>query len=131
MFHQAPSDTNPSGVGLGLYIVKRFVDLLGGRISATSRLGDGSIFRLSLPAGVVAQPVSFEEHRAAQDRVTQVVDCRAAGRWASASDLKTAVLTTRHQWSPPGAETVYRARGAMPDRYRGAVEIREAALAAR
>ena len=66
MFHQAPTDAATSGVGLGLYIVRRFVELLGGRVSASSRPGDGSIFRLSLPAGVVtqqAQPVSMEEHR--------------------------------------------------------------------
>ena len=65
MFHQAPSDAATSGVGLGLYIVRRFVELLGGRVSASSRPGEGSIFRLSLPAGVVtpAQPVSLEEHR--------------------------------------------------------------------
>ena len=65
MFHQAPTDASTSGVGLGLYIVRRFVELLGGRVSASSRPGDGSIFRLSLPAGVVMQPqpVSMEEHR--------------------------------------------------------------------
>jgi len=67
MFHQAPTDAATSGVGLGLYIVRRFVELLGGRVSASSRPGDGSIFRLSLPAGMVSapavQPVSMEEHR--------------------------------------------------------------------
>ncbi|MFN8644907.1 MAG: ATP-binding protein [Candidatus Binatia bacterium] len=52
MLHQAPSDAATSGVGLGLYIVRRFIELLGGRVSASSRQGEGSIFRLSLPAGV-------------------------------------------------------------------------------
>jgi signal transduction histidine kinase len=63
MFHQAPGDASRGGVGLGLYIVRRFVELLGGRIAATSRVGEGSVFRVSLPAGVIAQPASFEEHR--------------------------------------------------------------------
>ena len=63
MFHQAPGGVNAGGVGLGLYIVQRFVDLLGGRVSATSSLGEGSVFRVSVPAGVVAQPLSFEERR--------------------------------------------------------------------
>ena len=63
MFHQAPTDANPGGVGLGLYIVKRFVELLGGRVSASSIIGEGSVFRVSLPAGIVAQPLSLDEHR--------------------------------------------------------------------
>ncbi len=63
MFHQGPGDSSRGGVGLGLYIVKRFVEMLGGRIAATSRLGEGSAFRISLPAGVATQPASFEEHR--------------------------------------------------------------------
>lgn len=37
------------GVGLGLYIVKRFTEILGGRIMVDSELGKGSIFTLILP----------------------------------------------------------------------------------
>lgn len=53
-FHQIDSATtrNYSGAGLGLYIVKNFVVLLGGNIEVRSNVGEGSIFivRFPLPA---------------------------------------------------------------------------------
>jgi signal transduction histidine kinase len=37
------------GAGLGLAITRRFVHLLGGRLSARSVVGQGSVFRIELP----------------------------------------------------------------------------------
>jgi signal transduction histidine kinase len=50
-FRQIDSATtrNYSGAGLGLYIVKNFVDLLGGNIDVRSKIGEGSVFRVRLP----------------------------------------------------------------------------------
>ena len=50
-FRQIDSATtrNYSGAGLGLYIVKNFVDLLGGTINVRSRLDEGSVFTVRLP----------------------------------------------------------------------------------
>jgi signal transduction histidine kinase len=50
-FRQIDSSTTRhySGAGLGLYIVKSFVEILGGTISVESTLGKGSLFSMRLP----------------------------------------------------------------------------------
>jgi len=58
-FRQGTSATMRSGLGLGLAIVRRLVDLHGGRITAESEgAGKGSTFTVSLPAAHGAAAVS-------------------------------------------------------------------------
>ncbi|TMD61907.1 MAG: ATP-binding protein [Chloroflexi bacterium] len=49
-----------SGVGLGLYIVRTIVERHGGHVSVESRVGEGSIFSVSLPLTPVSVAVSME-----------------------------------------------------------------------
>jgi signal transduction histidine kinase len=56
MFQQVDSSTTRKhgGIGLGLYIVKTFTELLGGRVSMQSEIGKGSVFSVTLPTGGAA-----------------------------------------------------------------------------
>ncbi|HEU5463835.1 MAG TPA: ATP-binding protein [Candidatus Binatia bacterium] len=63
-FRQIDSATtrNYSGAGLGLYIVKNFVDLLGARIEIRSTVGKGTLFTVTLAyrGGLARQQTSDE-----------------------------------------------------------------------
>ncbi len=49
-FFRANNVQNIKGTGLGLTIVKRYLDLLGGSISFSSKEGEGTTFSVSIPA---------------------------------------------------------------------------------
>jgi signal transduction histidine kinase/HAMP domain-containing protein len=53
-FRQIDSTTtrNHSGAGLGLYIVRTFVELMDGTITVQSRVGEGSVFTVHLPVNM-------------------------------------------------------------------------------
>ena len=50
-FFRASNSGNVQGTGLGLNIVKRYIDLLGGSISFSSEHGKGTIFNVIIPNG--------------------------------------------------------------------------------
>jgi signal transduction histidine kinase len=66
-FHQAQhvQRREAEGVGLGLYITKELVDRMEGEVRVTSVVGEGSTFRVTLPASPVGAPAPRERSRAA------------------------------------------------------------------
>ncbi|MVM35691.1 PAS domain-containing protein [Spirosoma sp. HMF4905] len=48
-FFRARNVNHVSGPGLGLYVVKRYVDLMGGTVTFTSQIDSGTVFTVRLP----------------------------------------------------------------------------------
>ncbi len=72
-FSQADNTTTRKygGTGLGLTITRQLAGLLGGNLTLSSKPGKGSVFRLSIPAGVDVQKASKADAYNALDKMLQ------------------------------------------------------------
>jgi signal transduction histidine kinase len=59
--HEAHLVLQHGGVGLGLYIVKKYMDILGGEIRVDSEPGKGSIFTMRIPVTLFKRVVLHEQ----------------------------------------------------------------------
>lgn len=66
-FYQQEGRTGQGGVGIGLAVVREWIDLLGGTISVQSRVGEGTTFSLSFSHTVQAQPEHFSDYLSEPD----------------------------------------------------------------
>jgi GAF domain-containing protein len=72
-FRQADSTETRryGGVGLGLYIAKQFMDLIGGKIEVDTEEGKGSIFTVKVPC-LLSSPDAANQRSAAQETPAHV-----------------------------------------------------------
>ncbi len=106
------------GTGLGMAITKNIVEMMGGRITAESQEGKGSLFTVTLDVRLAGHPVKYEPIPELKGARALVVDddintCRSVCKMLRNIDM-------RPDWTASGKEAVLRAQDAaeLQDEYK-------------
>ena len=67
-FHQVDTSAirDHGGVGIGLYLVKRFTEPFKGEITLESEMGKGSTFAVTIPCNLLSKPENKHESASLQ-----------------------------------------------------------------
>ncbi|WP_407705397.1 ATP-binding protein [Sulfitobacter indolifex] len=104
--HDPRTAREGGGTGLGMNIIKREIELLGGTISLTSHLGKGTQFEVYLPtAGSLANNTQLESEPQSDPSQLTCLECGAK------LSLLRRHLRQEHGMSPE----VYRAKWGLPE----------------
>ncbi|MCC4274661.1 PAS domain S-box protein [Marinomonas communis] len=103
-FVQADNSTTRKfgGTGLGLAITKQLVELMGGEINVKSKLGEGSVFTISLPLQISEFPSSSPSETLALERFEKilVVDDNPTNLSILENQLKQCEMTAEFMQQP-------------------------------
>jgi len=99
---EAGKGGSSDGAGLGLTITRHLTELLGGKLSLRSRVGEGSVFSLAVPVGVDVSPEGIAEAPGAQsgpdwgrNEPEDAEDVRFSGRVLVAEDTPTHLMLAK------------------------------------
>ena len=101
------------GTGLGMAITKNIVDMMGGTISVSSKLGEGTEFVVTLDCKIAGEAVKYERVEQLQGIRALVADDDSHTAISVSNMLKSIGL--RADWTLSGKEAVLRAKVAVEE----------------
>jgi two-component system, sensor histidine kinase and response regulator len=101
------------GTGLGMAITKNIVDMMGGAISVSSKLGEGTEFVVTLDCKIAGEAVKYERVEQLQGIRALVADDDSHTAISVSNMLKSIGL--RADWTLSGKEAVLRAKVAVEE----------------